>query len=241
MSTTPPDLATVDLTSEGLVITLLDGTAYTAVFSFPVPMEKRTCTDGSHGKAFPDVLVTDDKGLAAHWHIGGRAKLPEVVNNAVASHFKDVVEREHAAAGYRRLLPVPEAVVEQFRQTDPDATVEEIRLADAAHRGMVADLGMGSRTTALWIARNYIQAEVHYAVVEDLEADVVELEDKNRDLNEQVESHSECSSSGEDEPSPKVAGILSAVELLRTQGAKVLEFRAGRDDVEKVIDLLDAA
>lgn len=229
----PPELASISVTADGLVVDHLDGSRHTATFRFPIPMAQRTCVDGSHGKAFPDVVVTDSAGQVTHWFIGGRAKLPSIVNTAVAEHFKLLVGREHTAAEQRDLLPVRESVVARFRETDPNATIEEIRRADSAYQGMVTDLGMGSRATALWIARNHINTAAHLIQLNALAARIAELEDEEP-------AKCEC-------PAPvavqdvRADSLLSVVELLRTQGRKALEYRAGSDDLAKVIDLFDAA
>lgn len=231
----PPELASISITAEGLVIDHLDGSRHTATFKFPIPMAQRTCTDGSHGKAFPDVVVTDDAGAVTHWFIGGRAKLPAVVNTAVAEHFKRLVGLEHTAAESKGLLPVRESVVTRFRETDPEATVEEIRRADSAYQAMVTDLGMGSRRTALWIARNFISTASHRTKLRTLEARIVELEDKDQ---------GECTCPTEAPAAARNAeadSMINVVQLLRTHGRKALEYRAGNDDVEKLIDLFDAA
>lgn len=233
MTATPPELASISVTAEGLVIDHLDGSRHTATFRFPVPMAQRTCTDGSHGKAFPDVLVTDSAGQVTHWSIGGRAKLPAIVNTAVAERFKLFVGLEHETAEHRDLLPVRDSVVARFREMDPNATVEEIRRAESAYQGMVTDLGMGSRATALWIARNHISTAAHLTQLNALAYRITELEDEEP-------AKCECPVP-EKVPDVRADSLLSVVELLRTQGHKALEYRAGNDDLAKVIDLFDAA
>lgn len=235
MTATAPEPATVSVTAEGLVIDHIDGSRHTATFTFPIPMAQRTCTDGSHGKAFPDVVVTDGEGAVTHWFIGGRAKLPAIVNTAVAEHFKRVVGDEHAAAESLGLLPVRESVVARFRETDPNATIEEIRYAESAYQGMVEDLGMGSRRTALWIARNYISAARHLTILQALEVRILDLEDEEPAKCDCPEQKPE---KARDE---HTASMLNVVQLLRTHGRRALEYRAGNDDVEKLIDLFDAA
>lgn len=237
----PKELVEINPTPEGLRIGLMDGTAYSAAFTFPVPMKSRTCIDGRQGRAYPDVVVADPQGKAIHWHVGGRAQLPAIVNATVAEHFGKLVASEHAAAVRLRLEPVPEAVVEQFRGIDPDATVAEIRLADRARTSLIADLGIGSRSTALWIARNFVSNEDHQEAVADLEYEVSRQRDKVSELQDTAGRLADCSCEKDMKESARATALEEAVELLRTHGAKVLEFRAGRDDVEKVIDLLDAA
>lgn len=247
MNVTAPPVPTLDVSRTSTEVTysarIPSGEdSYHVMLRFPLPYSSRTCLDGAGGQARPHTQVVDTKtGKVVNWAVGGRASLPQEVNDIVAETFKFSVGCEHTEARREGFLPVPESVVARFRTCDPDTTVEEAREAHRASEAMIRDLGMGSDRTALWIARNFVGSEVHRAAlskVTELESDIGELEDDVEELEEKVKA-------AVDAPAPaadmRAIAVLDALAQLRSHGRTLLEYQVGENDLDKVIDFLDSA
>lgn len=247
MNVTAPPVPALDVTRTSTEVTYSAHVpsgedSYRVTLRFPLPYSSRTCLDGAGGQARPHTQVVDTKtGKVVNWAVGGRANLPQEVNEIVAETFKFSVGCEHAQARREGFLPVPESVVARFRASDPDATVEEAREAHRICESMIRDLGMGSDRTALWIARNFVTSEVHRAALEkvsELESEVEELKDDIDDLEEKVKASENAPASAAE---TRAIALLDALAQLRSNGRAVLEYQVGENDLEKIIDFMDSA
>lgn len=247
MSVTAPPKPILDVSRTGTEVKYsttvpFGDDTYRVTLTFPLPYSSRTCLDGAAGMARPHTRVVDTKtGKVVNWAVGGRASLPQEVNEFVAETFKFSVGREHAQAHLEGFLPVPESVLARFRTTDPEATVDEVREAQRASKAMVRDLGMGSDRTALWIARNFVTSDTHRAALNEtveLESEIGDLKDDIGVLEEKIKELEKTPASAAE---TRAVALLDALAQLRSNGRAVLEYQVGENDLDKIIDFMDSA
>lgn len=210
-----------------------DGETYTVTASFDLPQEERTCVDGFDGQAIPRVEVAaSSTEIVRHWFFGGRSVLPAGVNAEIELRVREAMTAEHEYMVWRGITPVPQAAVASHRAVDPDISVSDVRRAMAVYARMAAETSTASTRTAIWIARNFVARQEH----EDAVAQAVDEATDDLPTLRPVEEEDRDRFIRQDH-----AALQGAIEALRASGAGILEFRAGTNDVEKVLDYLDDA